>query len=444
MCAIDVSQMPPPKSRTGAGADVFILGARFSKAIHESMPLLRELSAPVLDRLRTNGSDASTVPFINENIELAMTFLAERHAWLSEADYLRNRALSLDMAAAIAQELSARTQAVLRALQTCPAPLLRLVHWWHKRQAVIISFNYDTLVERAFSCIETAHGSFFEDHLMPPSLFAPTGTLGFGTTGQTASLLKLHGSLNWFYSGRPSYFGEQMHHLHTGGWSADDFAESSYEGRVPLVVPPLATKGSYFEHEGIRHLWSTAAMAIRSARRIFCICYSLPGTDLPVRFLLKSNALRDQTPLLLVDTNPNIAAAYRELSLSHLTIDDRYVGDNPLVAAVDDLMREDLAATLEQAPRPQEPGPVQRQLMSALSSGTTLAAFKEPDSRTPQEYVVVDAISERGVTCCLGNAPIPTHFTWQSLEGVIPEIQQSNMQRLAIHELEAYLSRWHC
>jgi hypothetical protein len=252
MCVIGESHMPLPEIRTGAGKDVFILGAGFSKAIHESMPLLKELSVPVLDRLRTNGIDASTVPFVNENIELAMTFLAERHAWLSEAEYLRNRALSLDMTAAIAQELSARTQIVLRSLPTCPAPLLRLVHWWHKRQAVIISFNYDTVVERAFNCIEAADGAVFEDHLMPPSLFAPTAMLGSGTIGQTASLLKLHGSLNWFYSGRPSYFGEQIYHINTGGWSAEDIDDSSYEGRVPLVVPPLATKGSYFEHEGIR------------------------------------------------------------------------------------------------------------------------------------------------------------------------------------------------
>jgi hypothetical protein len=441
MCVIDVSEMLSAEHRSH-GTDVFILGAGFSKAIHGDMPLLKELSAPIVDRLRARGHDPSQVPFINDDVELAMTFLAERHAWLSEAEYLRNRALSLDMAAAIAGEVSSRMQSVLKAHQTCPAPLLRLVHWWHKRRAVIISFNYDTLVERAFSCIDTANGGVFEDHLMPPSFFAPTIAVGSGTTGETASLLKLHGSLNWFYSGRPSYFGEPIHHIHTGGWSPDDSDDSSYEGRVPLVVPPLATKGSYFEHEGIRYLWSAAAKALRSARRIFCIGYSLPGTDLPVRFLFKSNEPRERVPLFLVDTNPNAGVPFQELRLSRINIEGRYIGANALAQTVDALMNEDIRAVTEQAPEHREPGPLQRLMASSLCSGMRLPAFKESESTSPLEWVIVDAISQRGVTCRLGSAEIPTHFTWDALEGITPLIQQSNMERLPIRDLESYLSHW--
>jgi hypothetical protein len=63
-------------------SDVFILGAGFSKAISDAMPVLNDLSVEVKQRLPELEKVATFLP---DNIELWLTFLSQKHPWLSEA-----------------------------------------------------------------------------------------------------------------------------------------------------------------------------------------------------------------------------------------------------------------------------------------------------------------------------------------------------------------------
>jgi hypothetical protein len=82
-----------------ANEDVFVLGAGFSRAISAEMPLMKELSHKVAARLgKTFKKVASS---FNNEVELTMTFLAQGHPWLAEAERLRNRALFLEASAAV-------------------------------------------------------------------------------------------------------------------------------------------------------------------------------------------------------------------------------------------------------------------------------------------------------------------------------------------------------
>ena len=67
--------------------DVFVLGAGFSRAISDAMPLMRDLGSRVADELEKYRSVA---PLFDGDIELAMTFLAQAHPWLAESERLRN------------------------------------------------------------------------------------------------------------------------------------------------------------------------------------------------------------------------------------------------------------------------------------------------------------------------------------------------------------------
>ena len=52
--------------------DVFFLGAGFSKAISDEMPLLKELSTTI----RQSGIDLpSPLPLLNDNLELWLSYL---------------------------------------------------------------------------------------------------------------------------------------------------------------------------------------------------------------------------------------------------------------------------------------------------------------------------------------------------------------------------------
>jgi len=70
--------------------DVFVLGAGFSKAISESMPVLWELGEETVKRL---GEDAPHVPpGLNPfDFENWFSYLTEDQPWLSSEQLLRNR-----------------------------------------------------------------------------------------------------------------------------------------------------------------------------------------------------------------------------------------------------------------------------------------------------------------------------------------------------------------
>src|SRR5436190_245308 len=138
----DSSGLPPQSA--GAARDVFILGAGFSKEVSEQMPLMNELSEAVALQLPETAR-IDSIPFMTADVEMAMTFLSQPQPWMTEAQQLRNRALFLEIAQAIAAEIEQRSASV----RACPDWLLRFVHWLHFRRAVVITLNYDTLLESA-------------------------------------------------------------------------------------------------------------------------------------------------------------------------------------------------------------------------------------------------------------------------------------------------------
>ncbi|MCE2448746.1 MAG: hypothetical protein J4F35_10285 [Candidatus Latescibacteria bacterium] len=125
-------------------SDVFLLGAGFSKAVSDDMPLLKELSSQIRGRLSNLPESLLT---LGDNIEIWLSYLSQPHPWLRESENLRNRALSLEITEEIKKVLDEKEQ--LAVLDECPSWLLTLTQHWHKNQAAVISLNYDTLVERA-------------------------------------------------------------------------------------------------------------------------------------------------------------------------------------------------------------------------------------------------------------------------------------------------------
>jgi len=85
-------------------ADVFILGAGFSKAVHSSVPLLDELTNIVRERL--GPSLPEWLLKIGNNVEDWLTYLSQPQPWLTENDSLVNRALFLRLTEAIDQAIS--------------------------------------------------------------------------------------------------------------------------------------------------------------------------------------------------------------------------------------------------------------------------------------------------------------------------------------------------
>ena len=105
----------------------------------------------------------------------------------------------------------------------------------------------------------------------------------FGATDyETYRLLKLHGSINWYYSATKEKTFEQIY-LFKGSKE-----ERESKDLVPVIIPPVLDKTGFFEHSTIKSMWSEAKNRLKEAKKVYIIGYSIPQTDLTVKFMLQS------------------------------------------------------------------------------------------------------------------------------------------------------------
>ena len=316
--------------------DVLLLGAGFSKAISSHMPLLEELSAELKDKI-----EEYNVP--GDNVEHWMTYLSQTHPWLSESENLKNRALFLDVTQNIKDIISRQTETTIREATECPSWLRNFMQFCVDRKLNIITLNYDTLLESAaqLAVVEKDNRGNVEtfqlDDIYPvpmtpgnkrrASIFLP-----YGEEVDSLKLFKLHGSVNWFYSGVLTSTGETIYYSGVKKWTSkrvsisENEVEKFLSDKVPLIVPPTIEKASFFQHETIRAIWWLAGQAIQSAKRLVCIGYSLPEADLSFRFFLERNAPSNQIPLYFVNRKQETSERYKRLLGKFYNVDDKYNG----------------------------------------------------------------------------------------------------------------------
>lgn len=251
-----------------------------------------------------------------------MSRLADEQPYLSPQENLENQALFLRFSSAIAEVLGQTVQAAL--CESCPVWFSEFVRVAHRRRANLITFNYDPLIECAVGT-----GLLYDWDLREPVFWGevtggvpswPPGPAHLGADqADTFRLLKLHGSLNWYWTpgdsagvsialrDLPGEFGAPRPYT-------EEQRRRELPGRVPFVVPPSAVKSSYYRNPVIREIWQQAAKALREAKRIFVVGYSLPQSDLTFASML-SESLKESAALLTVVDLRSAAVMERLLSL---------------------------------------------------------------------------------------------------------------------------------
>src|SRR5699024_10071546 len=129
-----------------ASRPVYILGAGFSKAIHSSMPITNTLGEDIKRKL----SNKVKIDFrTDKTFEAWLTSMMDDMPFLSPSEVLARKSEAALVTQTIAEILDAHQST---ATQTyAPDWLLQLVRLWHAERAVVITFNYDCLVERAIN-----------------------------------------------------------------------------------------------------------------------------------------------------------------------------------------------------------------------------------------------------------------------------------------------------
>ena len=292
------------------GGDVLILGAGFSRAVSDHLPLVDELGNNCL-RVGDLGADRRIPPggFKGGSFETWLSRLADDQPYLSAGDNLENQALFERISAAIAEVLGVSVQATLAA--GCPDWLSAFLRVAHQRRATLITFNYDTLLECAVGT-----GLLYDWGQREPVFWAEvTGDVPSWPPGlaylaadpaDTFRLLKLHGSLNWYWA-PPDTSGASIARRALPGLfgSPEPYTEEERRrrlpGRVPFVVPPSAVKSPYYRNPVIREIWQQAAERLRNADRVFILGYSLPPADLTFAGMLTDALLDSEATLTIID-----------------------------------------------------------------------------------------------------------------------------------------------
>lgn len=305
--------------------DVFLLGAGFSKAIHNGMPTMDELGDEVLKNLKK--LDVSIPPELHNlgnNIELCMTYLSRSQPWLKKHENNYNQSVADRIRQQRKEIINDRTSEAAK----CNAPdwLNDLIRSWHKQHATLITLNYDTLIERAARELQVTDSinRILAQQMYPPYFSNIASRSGVGLFGgekiSTFSYLKLHGSVNWYYSGRDDFYGETIFFADVPPLGTDYSAQEGSLGllskdKEALIVPPVSEKTIYFNNETVKGLWQDAGEALAKATKVFVIGYSLPVSDLGMQLFLTNNQpnqQNQQTPVYVIDINPEVEKRYEE------------------------------------------------------------------------------------------------------------------------------------
>lgn len=333
--------------------DAFVLGAGFSKAVSNHMPLMSELSGLVLHRLSSVDKHLPTeIENSGTDIELWLSYLLDPAPYLLEPARLRYKALGLDIIDLIQYEIEeGERQAISEA---CPEWFRKLGEYWVENSSRIVTLNYDTLVERVVTDVGAdsrpplTSSQLYPGSMTPASRRTEYNFVAGPPVSNPPTLSKLHGSSNWYYSGEENYAGETLYQSGVRGWTFNERSEQRDYGylgdKKPLIVAPMTDKSRLFQHETIRQTWKDAHTSMILAKRIFVLGYSLPQTDRTFQQLLHSASAASLTEspklIYVVNSDPDLPASYSALLHHSYQIKDDYVGEGAAIRFVEELIAD--------------------------------------------------------------------------------------------------------
>jgi hypothetical protein len=189
------------------------------------------------------------------------------------------------------------------------------------------------------------------DHVVFPAPPAPQaqyiGDSGAGHTNESFQLLKMHGSLTWYWaSGDPT--GStliRMREKHVLGGIKPLATEADYSGATTLdryMIPPITSKDGYYGSYLANTLWRMARSHVSSAASLTLIGYSLPPEDRVASQLIAE--VPSDASVAVVDRNPGDQTLPRSIlgSLSALGISATAasVGEHSVARFVSDKLKE--------------------------------------------------------------------------------------------------------
>lgn len=311
---------------------VFVLGAGFTKAFDDKAPtLFSDIGLKDIKDAYEKAGLHRLVNFINRlkiesdgsaNIEELTSRLYSGMPFDDEVLYEEESRLLLR---AVEEKFRDQLNKIkkLGDLDVTSRELLqRFSKFVIENNASVITFNYDCLLDEALFVHNPVY--MLPTHASVGNYWSPDGCYGFlckpassclsessSTQDRTNTLLlKLHGSLNWRtrLGSKSPYSLDNLVHL--SEWcdmshiaSMQNFSRldiEPYLNRDPFMIPPVLDKSIMTKESILRLIWSLAFKKLNDANTVIFMGYSLPVTDIAVRFLFRESLNRKDRPKVVV------------------------------------------------------------------------------------------------------------------------------------------------
>lgn len=296
--------------------EIFILGSGFSKAINENMPLTNNLKNDIEAKIKTSNTyfnwEIYNSLIENKNIsdfEEIISLLFQNFPWKSDEE--QNNYYSIFLTFSKFLSIIIKEKQETNNYKTNPI-LKKFIDYIKKNKSIIITFNYDTILETAAQPTLGPIMSPNEYYKMPITKLVDR--IASGATAKYGEdifrLLKLHGSINWYYSGQRLYQPLQVY-LEIGyPWEKDE--EIAKKDLYPLIIPPVFDKTSFMNLNFVNVIWRDAKEFLYNADRIYIIGYSIPDADLNIKLMLKT-CIKKDAEIILVNTDESIISRVKNI-----------------------------------------------------------------------------------------------------------------------------------
>jgi hypothetical protein len=273
------------------------------------MPITSELGEELQRRL-PNDFDWSELA--NGNFEDWLTLRLTDLPFLKGFENKRRRAEAERVIAELAIILDERSAVAGSA--GSPKWLLQLIQIWHAERAVVLTFNYDTLLEqginaaRPIAALGPGATDVYADQVVYPAPAAPPAQYAIDTSAHTSNslqVLKLHGSLNWYWASGDVTGSSlvRVREKRVLGRGRPLTVDRDFGGATTLdryVIPPVTTKDGYYQASLTTAIWRSAREAISNASAVTFMGYSMPANDrVAVELVREADA-----PFTVVDISP--------------------------------------------------------------------------------------------------------------------------------------------
>ncbi len=263
----------------------YILGSGFSKSVSQSMPTLKELTQELL-LINDKKNYYELTNFIHRLLELSRgneevttiekitSIIISKGLFYNTEERIYYNTLKHQLLRWIFERIEADSP------QVDEGKRKNLIRFFEKssfrdEQALILSFNYDLLLERLLK--KGTGEEWFFDYMIRLNTYLGQPNVAPGDQSHVFEYLKLHGSLNWFTV--PGADRNDLGNVYLVEEN-DPSRHLIHNKDIPVYIPMAFAKTEFFIGSLYNVLWNIGRRCLEETEEIIFIGYGFPQTDI--------------------------------------------------------------------------------------------------------------------------------------------------------------------